>query len=231
MKRIVTLDGPAGSGKGTIGQRLAVTLGWRFLDSGALYRAVAHLAKGRSLSGESCAAIVEELREIEFESIPAGPNEEARVMLNRADISAAIRTAECGRRASELAVNGTIRAALLDVQRAYYCLPGLVADGRDMGSVVFPDAFLKVFLTARLDIRAARKFKQLKEKDISLKYDKIYREIEERDQRDSSRSHAPLKTPEDALVVDTSSLNADETVQVVLEEVYSGLNRFAVAGQ
>lgn len=229
--RIVTIDGPAGSGKGTIGQQLARRLGWRFLDSGALYRACAHLTVMNSLDLDEPKSIVAQLASFEFASLPAGPNEEAVVLLNGEDISAAIRTAKCGELASKLAVSPEVRKALLVIQRAYYRPPGLIADGRDMGSIVFPHALLKVFLTASLEVRAKRKFKQLKEKEISLKYDKIYTEIENRDLRDSTRSHAPLTTPEGALVVDTSNLGVEQVMQVVLEGVYSNLEAFESEAQ
>ncbi len=229
--RIVTIDGPAGSGKGTIGQQLARQLDWRFLDSGALYRACAHLIVTNHLELDNSASIAAQLAGIEFESIPSEPNEEAQVLLNGKDVSAAIRTAECGQMASKLAVSPVVRNALLVVQRAYYRPPGLIADGRDMGSVVFPDALLKVFLTASLEVRAKRKFKQLKEKDLSLKYDKIYGEIENRDLRDSTRSHAPLTSPEGALVVDTSKLGVQQVVHLVLKSICSNLETFESEAQ
>lgn len=222
--RIVTIDGPAGSGKGTVGQLLATRLGWRFLDSGALYRACAYFARREGVPLTDSATLVGLLTGIEFESVPAQAGEEARVLLNGEDISSHIRTSECGSRASQLAADGSIRKSLLDIQRNYYRPPGLVADGRDMGSVVFPNAPLKVFLTASLEVRADRKFKQLKGKELFLKYDKIYRDIEKRDLRDSTRSHAPLATPRGALVVDTSSLNVDEVLHWVLEGVRKYLN-------
>ncbi len=229
--RIVTIDGPAGSGKGTIGQKLALELGWRFLDSGALYRACAHLAVKHNLDPDVPELIIDHLNDFEFESIPAGSNEEAKVLLNSEDISFEIRTADCAQMASRIAVSHAIRSALLLIQREYYHPPGLVADGRDMGSVVFPNAMMKVFLTASLEVRAKRKFKQLKNKDISLKYDKIYKEIENRDLRDSTRSHAPLTTPEGALVVDTSTLDIEQVLQTVLEGVYSNINAFESEAQ
>ncbi len=223
-ERVVTIDGPAGSGKGTVGQQLAIRLGWHFLDSGALYRACAYVAVQNGITAEIIDALLDHLEQVKFETIPVSQGGEARVLLNGEDISAAVRTAECGQMASKLAVNQNLRRALLNLQRKYCRPPGLVADGRDMGSVVFPTAMLKVYLTASLKIRSQRKFKQLKEKEISLKYDKIYKEIENRDLRDSTRSHAPLTTPEGALVVDTSSLSVDDVVQLVLDEVYVKMN-------
>ena len=148
VDRIVTIDGPAGSGKGTIGQRLALHLGWRFLDSGALYRACAYFVSQKGVSLADSATVVKHLKDIEFESIPTEQGEEATVFLNGEDVGANIRTSECGQMASKLAVDGEVRKSLLNIQRNYYQPPGLVADGRDMGSVVFPDALLKVFLTA-----------------------------------------------------------------------------------
>ena len=231
VDRIVTIDGPAGSGKGTVGQRLALHLGWRFLDSGALYRACAYFVSQKGVSLADSATVVKHLKDIEFESIPTEQGEEATVFLNGAEVGANIRTSECGQMASKLAADREVRKSLLDIQRNYYHPPGLVADGRDMGSVVFPDALLKVFLTASLEVRAERKFKQLKAKEISLKYDKIYREIENRDFRDSTRSHAPLATPHGALVVDTSSLNVDDVLRLVLEGVRKNLKIFESEAQ
>lgn len=231
VDRIVTIDGPAGSGKGTIGQRLALHLGWRFLDSGALYRACAYLVGRKGASLADSATVVKHLKNIEFETIPTEQGEEATVFLNGEDVGANIRTSECGQMASKLAADGQVRKSLLNIQRNCYQPPGLVADGRDMGSVVFPDALLKVFLTASLEVRAERKFKQLKAKDIFVKYDKIYSEIENRDFRDSTRSHAPLATPHEALVVDTSSLNVDDVLHLVLEGVRKNLKIFESEAQ
>lgn len=223
-ERVVTIDGPAGSGKGTVGQQLAIRLGWHFLDSGALYRACAYVAVQNGITAERTDALLDQFERVKFETIPVSQGGEARVLLNGEDVSEAVRTAECGQLASKMAVNQNLRRALLNVQKEYCRPPGLVADGRDMGSVVFPNAMLKVYLTASLKVRSQRKFKQLKEKDISLKYDKIYKEIENRDLRDSTRSHAPLTTPEGALVVDTSSLSVDEVLQLVLDGVYVKMN-------
>ena len=223
-ERVVTIDGPAGSGKGTVGQLLATRLGWHYLDSGALYRACAYVALQNGITAERIEALLDRLERVKFETVPVAQGGEARVLLNGEDISAAVRTAECGQMASKVAVNQNLRRALLNVQRQFCQPPGLVADGRDMGSVVFPNAMLKVYLTASLKVRSQRKFKQLKVKDISLKYDKIYEEIENRDLRDSTRSHAPLTTPEGALVVDTSSLSVDEVLQSVLDGVNVKMN-------
>ncbi len=217
---IITIDGPAGSGKGTIGQRLAVELGWRFLDSGALYRCCAYLIFKNSLAEDDADGLLRALDEFEFESVPGESGHEAKVLLNGEDLSLAIRTAACGQMASRLAIRKDLRRRLLVIQRQYYRPPGLVADGRDMGTVVFPNALLKVFLTADIAVRAQRKFKQLKEKEISLNYDKIYREIENRDLRDSTRRHAPLMAPKGALTVDTSSLSVNEVLQCVLNGVH-----------
>ena len=223
-ERVVTIDGPAGSGKGTVGQLLATRLGWHYLDSGALYRACAYVALQNGITAERIEALLDRLERVKFETVPVAQGGEARVLLNGEDISAAVRTAECGQMASKVAVNQNLRRVLLNVQRQFCQPPGLVADGRDMGSVVFPNAMLKVYLTASLKVRSQRKFKQLKVKDISLKYDKIYKEIENRDLRDLTRSHAPLTTPEGALVVDTSSLSVDEVLQSVLDGVYVKMN-------
>ncbi len=231
LERVLTIDGPAGSGKGTVGQQLALRLGWRFLDSGALYRACAYLAEQNNLALTDTHALLGAMERVEFQSVPSAQGGEAKVLLNGQDISAEIRTVACGQRASKLAVNELLRRRLLWIQRHYYRPPGLVADGRDMGTVVFPNALLKVYLTATVAIRAQRKFNQLKVLDVTLNYDKIYKEIENRDRRDATRRHAPLVTPDGALVVDTSSLTVDEVLRCVLNDVNSKLTFFESEAQ
>ena len=217
---VVTIDGPAGSGKGTVGQKLALRLGWNFLDSGALYRTCACIVSENSLPVSQIESIVEYLQAIDFRSVASPFGGEASVFLGGLEISERIRTPQCGRLASQLAVHPEIRQVLLSIQRNYNRSPGLVADGRDMGTVVFPDAAFKVFLTANLRSRAQRKYNQLKNQGIQVNYDNIYNEIRSRDERDSTRSHAPLTTPEGALTLDTSSMDADEALMSVLD----GLN-------
>ena len=224
LQKVVTIDGPAGSGKGTIGQQLALKLGWHFLDSGALYRACAYIAREYGLADSDSNSIVSHLTRNKFVTKPVANGSEAKVLFNDKDISSHIRTAEFGQMASNLAADAMIRSGLLQFQRDYLREPGLVADGRDMGTVVFSNAFFKVFLTAELSVRAMRKFKQLKNKEIHLKYDKIYTDLQSRDLRDSTRIHAPLKTPKDALILDTSSMSVEEVVDFMLIRVELALN-------
>ena len=216
---IATIDGPAGSGKGAVGQLLAIRLGWHFLDSGALYRTCAYVMVRNSLSVDEIDAILQHMKSIQFRSIPVASGEDARVLLNGTDISDQVRTTECGRIASQLAVSSTLRQYLLAIQREYYAPPGLVADGRDMGSVVFPDARVKFYLNASLEVRAKRKHKQLKDKGICANFDILYQEIKSRDERDASRFHAPLAIPDGALTIDTSSIKIDEVVDCILRKI------------
>lgn len=210
---VVTIDGPSGTGKGTIAELLARRLGWHVLDSGALYRVLGLAARRRGLdlaSGKELAHLAAGLR-ISFRH--------ERVFLDGEDVSGAIRTESAGADASRVAAHPAVRDALLDWQRTAARAPGLVADGRDMGSVVFPHAPVKVFLTASADERALRRYKQLKDKGLDVSLSHLATEIRERDLRDSTRSVAPLVAPPGALVVDTTSLSVEEVLDRVLEAV------------
>lgn len=210
---VVTIDGPSGTGKGTIAELLAKRLGWHCLDSGALYRALGLAAQRRGIdldAAEPLARLAAGLR-LEFR--------DARVLLDGADVSALIRTETAGGAASRVAAHPAVREVLLDWQRAAACPPGLVADGRDMGSVVFPDAPVKVFLTASPEERAARRYKQLKDKGMDVSLPALVAEIEARDARDRGRAVAPLVAPRGALVVDTTSLAIPEVLDRVLAAV------------
>ena len=213
---VIAIDGPSGSGKGTIARRVARALGWHLLDSGALYRLVGLAAarKGqRGASEEALAAIASDL-EVRFDADDAG---EERVWLGDSDVSDELRTEECGRLASHVAVLPKVRNALMGLQRSFRTAPGLVADGRDMGTTVFPDAMLKVFLTASAGERAKRRHKQLNDKGIDVSLPALSRDIEDRDRRDSERSVAPLRPAEDARLLDSSNLTIDEVTQTVLD--------------
>jgi cytidylate kinase len=213
MTRIVTIDGPSGTGKGTIADRLAQRLGWHCLDSGALYRVLGLAAERRGIdldAAEALAGLAAGLA-LEFRG--------ARVLLDGEDVSELIRTETAGNAASRVAAHGAVRDGLLDWQRAAARPPGLVADGRDMGSVVFPHAQVKVFLTASAEERAIRRHKQLKEKGLDVSLCALSREIAERDERDSRRAVAPLIAPEGALVVDTTSLSIEQVLDRVLKAV------------
>ena len=218
---VVAIDGPAGSGKGTVGQKLALELGWEFLDSGALYRVCAFVAVEKSLDSDKPDEILEAVKNREFRSVPRADGDEAVVFLDGLDVSGQIRTPAIAQLASQLATSKRIRAGLMSVQRNYQRSSGLVADGRDMGTVVFPHANLKVYLDASLDARVKRKYIQLKNKGICVNFDRLYNEIRQRDVRDTTRIHAPLAKPDGALVIDTSNLTPDEVIIRILDELNS----------
>ncbi|MCH8497613.1 MAG: (d)CMP kinase [Marinobacter sp.] len=209
---VITVDGPSGSGKGTVTQLLARQLGWHLLDSGALYRLTALAAerKGIAFDDEGALATVARNLDVRFEPGPAG--EPARVVLENEDVSAAIRTETCGDNASRIAVIQLVRDALLQLQRDFRKAPGLVADGRDMGTVVFPDAPVKVFLTASAEERAQRRYSQLKQAGVDVNITALLDEIRARDDRDMNRTSAPLKPAEDAQVIDSTGLSIEEVL-------------------
>ena len=213
---VIAIDGPSGSGKGTISARLAARLRYHLLDSGALYRIVGYAALERSvdLDDEVALAALARRLDIRFEENAGEP---PRVMVDSSDVSAAIRTQACADAASRVAALPQVRAALLQVQRDFAQPPGLVADGRDMGTVVFPDATAKIFLTASAEERAQRRLDQLKELGISAKFPALLREIRDRDERDRTRAVAPLVPADDAVVVDSSRSSADDVFDKVLE--------------
>jgi cytidylate kinase len=215
---VLTIDGPSGAGKGTAARAVAARLGWNFLDSGAIYRGLAIAAVDRGVSCEDEAGLraLAHALDLVFEAEPA-----PRVLLWGADIGGRIVTEECGNLASKLAAFPAVRRALLDKQRSFRRLPGLVADGRDMGTVVFPDAPYKVFLTASAEVRALRRYNQLKQKGIDVSLLRLTEEIEERDRRDRERKTAPLKAAEDAVVIDSSALSVEEVIQTCLAVVGS----------
>jgi cytidylate kinase len=213
---ILTIDGPSGSGKGTISRRVADQLGWRLLDSGALYRLVAHAGQKQRTAPDA---------EAEFAHIAAhlnvvfgvGAQGEEQIWLNGEEVSGAIRTEQAGEGASKVAAMPKVREALLARQRAFAAPPGLVADGRDMGTVIFPEAGLKIFLTASPEERAQRRYKQLKDKGLDANLAALSLEIAERDRRDASRPIAPLKPADDAVIVDSTSMPIESVVAHVLE--------------
>ena len=216
---VLTVDGPSGSGKGTVGRRVAARLGWHFLDSGALYRVLAIAALARSLSLDQGAALADLALglDVRFEGGAAG--EESRVLLEGRDVSRELRTEESGAAASRVAAHPEVRAALLERQRAFRRPPGLVADGRDMGTAVFPDAAAKVFLEASAEERALRRYNQLKRKGMHASLSRLVEEVAERDARDRSRAASPLRAAEDAVVVDTTGVPVEAVVERVLAVV------------
>jgi len=213
---VVTVDGPSGSGKGTICALVAQELGWHLLDSGALYRLVALGAMRHDieLTDEAALAAYAAELDVQFELQPDGSA--PRILLEGEVVGDALRTEACGNAASKVAALEAVREALLQRQRDFQRSPGLVADGRDMGTVVFPQADVKIFLTASVDERAQRRYKQLKEKGISANLPDLLTEIAERDARDAERSVSPLKPAADAVMLDTTSLTINEVRDKVL---------------
>ena len=212
---VLAIDGPSGSGKGTVCRRLAAALGWHLLDSGALYRLVAYGAAASGVDAEDVAghAAYARTMEVVFGATAVG---DELILLGGQDVTAAIRTEAAGAAASRVAAWPPVREALVERQRAFASAPGLVADGRDMGSVIFPDAGLKVFLTASAEERAARRHKQLMEKGINANLAALSLEIAERDRRDATRSVAPLVATPDAITIDSTRLPPDAVVAQVL---------------
>jgi CMP/dCMP kinase len=214
MVTVVTLDGPTSSGKGTISRMVAAGLKWHLLDSGALYRLVALAGLQLGLEPDNIAGHAAIARELDAHF--GAVQDEERIWLAGRDVTAEIRTPEAGMGASRVAAWPQVRDALLERQRRFALEPGLVADGRDMGTVVFPDAPLKVFLTASPEERARRRYKQLKDKGSGVSLAALSREIAERDLKDSTRVVAPLRPAPDAHVIDSTHLSIQDVVDQVL---------------
>jgi len=213
---VITVDGPSGVGKGTISQLLARHLGWHLLDSGALYRLTGLAARRQGVDLEESAAVAEVARSLPVEFLPQPGAGGVRILLEGEEVDDAIRTEQAGDDASRVAALPAVREALLARQRAFLRAPGLVADGRDMGTTVFPEAPAKIFLDATADVRARRRHKQLMEKGLDANLSSLSAEIAARDRRDRTRSASPLRPAEDAVVIDTSELGIDEVFQQVL---------------
>jgi cytidylate kinase len=215
---VITVDGASGTGKGTVSQLIAKRLGWKLLDSGALYRVLALAAQkhGVSLDNETALRVLGEYFDVQF--IAAG-SELPRILLEGEDVTETIRTEKMGNAASKIAALPEVRTALLNRQRAFREFPGLVADGRDMGTVVFPDAEIKIFLTASPEERAQRRYSQLKEKGINVNLIDLVSELRERDKRDQERAVAPLRPADDAICINTDHLSVEEVVERILAEM------------
>ncbi len=212
---VICVDGPSGAGKGTLSQRLAAHLGWRLLDSGALYRVLGFACRHRGIPLSDEVQVVAVARQLDVSFVPAAAG--VSVFLGSEDVSLPIRTEDGGRDASQVALLPAVREALLCRQRELAVLPGLVADGRDMGTVVFPASPLKIFLTATAHERANRRFHQLQGQGQSVSLARLLADIEERDRRDQSRTASPLVPAEDAFVIDSSKLSPDVVLDTVLE--------------
>ncbi len=218
---VLTIDGPSGSGKGTISRAVAERLGWHFLDSGALYRAVGLAASWADIAFDDVESLARCALETEI-SFQDRPGDDPQVFINGRDASAELRTETCGAAASAIAAIPEVRAALVEKQRLFCREPGLVADGRDMGTVIFPKADFKVFLTASAEIRAERRYKQLSQKGFEVTLASLLREIVARDARDAGRAVAPLRPAQDAVLIDATGLGIGEVVERVLELIRGG---------
>lgn len=207
---VIAIDGPSASGKGSVAELVAEQLGFHYLDSGAIYRIVAYASQQNQIAWSDAEAIAKLTAQLHIEF------SHGNILLNGNDITTEVRSEEMGRGASEVAVHPAVRHALLDLQKQFRQLPGLVGDGRDMASVVFPDAILKIFLTADVEIRAQRRYQQLCNRGLNANYETILQDLQARDLRDSQRSAAPLKQMPDALFLDTSNRTIQQAVDFVL---------------
>lgn len=220
---VITVDGPSGAGKGTLCMLLAEKLGYHLLDSGAIYRVLALAAIHHGVDLESEDALVPLAMHLDVQFVAEG--ELVKVILEGEDVSGDLRKEETGNAASKIAALPRVREALLRRQRAFNVEPGLVADGRDMGTVVFPEAPVKIFLDASAEERAQRRFKQLQLKGLDVRFDDLLSEIEERDYRDRNRAVAPLRPSDDALVLDSTSLNIEQVLEKALQYIESKLTK------
>ena len=212
---VITIDGPSGSGKGTVGRLLVRKVGWHFLDSGAIYRALALVLIRKNILPVRFDLLISEAKNLDIKFVADG--EIKKIMLGSEDISASVRQEACAKLASEIAVIPEVRHILVEQQRKQRCEPGLVADGRDMGTVIFPDALLKIFLTADREERVNRRLRQLKEIGIMSDFQTILEDLILRDKRDCDRAAAPLVVANDAVVIDTTRLVVSEVVDKIVE--------------
>ncbi|WP_107852514.1 (d)CMP kinase [Oceanimonas marisflavi] len=220
---VITVDGPGGAGKGTLCQLLAEQLEWHLLDSGAIYRVLALAALHHNVALDDEAGLMPLAAHLDVQFPTASG--EIRVILEGEDVSRDIRTQEVADAASKVAAFPRVREALLRRQRAFRAKPGLIADGRDMGTVVFPDAEVKIFLDASAEERASRRLKQLQDKGFDVSFDRLLSEIQERDDRDRNRAVAPLKAADDALVIDSTELTITQVLDRVLSHTKVKLGR------
>ena len=215
---VITIDGTSGVGKGTLAKKLARTLNMGYLDSGVIYRVIALLAIHKQIDPDDVELLVAEANKMDLVF------EQDRILLNHADITSNIRSEPCSQMASKTSKHAKVRASVLDLQRGFAKAPGLVTDGRDMGTVVFPDANVKLFLTASPEVRAQRRFKQLQGVGEHASLSQILQDLKERDLRDQSRAISPLKPADDAQVIDTSNLTTDQVMSKSLAIIKSRLS-------
>ncbi len=214
---VITIDGPSGTGKGTLCHMLARHLGWHVLDSGAIYRVLAHAADKAAIDFTDAKALADFAKNLKVRFVLNNHDLCLKIDLDAEEITDKIRTEQCGQNASKIATYPEVRQALLARQRTFAQLPGLVTDGRDMGTVVFPEASLKLFLSASPEIRAKRRYFQLKEKQINVSLAEVIDELAVRDKRDTERRHAPLKPARDAVFIDTTGLDVVQVFNNVLK--------------
>ncbi|QSX31717.1 (d)CMP kinase [Shewanella cyperi] len=225
---VVTIDGPSGAGKGTIAQLLAKHFGWQLLDSGAIYRVLALAAIHHNVELENEEALTLLAAHLDVQFLTGNDKDAIKVVLEGEDVTGAIRSQECSNAASKVAAFPRVREALLRRQRAFNVAPGLIADGRDMGTVVFPTAPAKIYLTASAEERAQRRYNQLRDKGFDVNIDRLLAEIIERDERDMNRPVAPLIPAEDALVIDTTGIAIDDVLAKAIDYIETQLS---VSGQ
>lgn len=225
---VITVDGPGGTGKSTVCGFLAKKLGWHFLNSGSLYRGLAYAALQRNLALDDTDGLVDLAGNLDIRFVSSGTDSALEVILDQRSIGDKLATEECAAAASRIAAIAEVRTVLLDRQRAFLKPPGLVADGRDMGTVVFPDAPLKIYLHADAGERAKRRYKQLKQQGIDANLARLSVDISERDAKDSEREVCPLKPAEDAIIIDTTHIDAEVVIEIVLENVINIFNENSV---
>ncbi|WP_025820404.1 (d)CMP kinase [Shewanella marina] len=225
---VITIDGPSGAGKGTISHMLADRLGWHLLDSGAIYRvlSLAALHHNVDLDNEEALSLLASHLDVQF--LTGDVKHGVKVILEGEDVTSDIRTQECSNAASKVAAFPRVREALLRRQRAFNAMPGLIADGRDMGTVVFPNAPAKLYLTASAEERAQRRYNQLQDKGFDVNIDRLLVEIKERDDRDMNRKVAPLVAAEDALVIDTTAIDIEQVLDIAMQHIVTKLSNVSL---
>lgn len=222
---VITIDGPAGTGKGTVAKKIALQRGFHYLDSGALYRLLALCSQQQNISATDINGLVSLCESMQIRFQISSADEELEVFLNQQEVSSQLRTEECAARASQLAIIPEVRSVLLHKQHAFHQPPGLVAEGRDMGTVVFPSAICKIYLTASAEERAKRRQNQLMKQGISASLDRLLNEIRTRDTRDEKRTVSPLRPAADAVLVDSTDLTIDQSVRRIEALVQEKINR------